>query len=255
MTFAKVGLVLASLTLAACGSGDSGSTDTSPEPPDTASSAADATVESSQPPMAIEPSTVPPPTTQRTTAPATSESPVITVAPATTSAAVADCHRFDDFDDPGGWFIINDGVMGGRSDGRASIGDSTLRFFGSVVTDGGGFTSIRLGLAGDELVGTERILVRMRPDDRTYGVRFEDDQRFDGRRISHGADLEIPESVDAEGYVVVEVAYDELEPTVFGFDVEAEPFRPDAATEIGIIIADGIDGEFAIDVDWIDTCS
>ena len=33
-----------------------------------------------------------------------------------------------------------------------------------------------------------------------------------------------------------------------------DPFDPDLAREIGIIIADGRDGEFALTVDWIDAC-
>jgi len=36
--------------------------------------------------------------------------------------------------------------------------------------------------------------------------------------------------------------------------VTAEPFAPDAATQIGIILADGLDGPFAFEIDWIDAC-
>ncbi len=173
-----------------------------------------------------------------------------------TNGPAAGCRRLEEFGpDVGAWLIVNDGVMGGRSDGRGAIDDSTLSFFGTVVTAGGGFTSVRLRLDGSELDGTERIRVRLRPDDRTYGFTFEDDQTVQGRPISHGSDLPGPTEVDADGFAEIELPYSELRPSIFGQAVDADPFDPDEASEIGIIIADGIDGDFEIDVDWIDVCS
>jgi hypothetical protein len=128
-----------------------------------------------------------------------------------------------------------------------------LRFEGSVVTDGGGFTSARLRLDGDELVDSSRIEMRVRPDGRTYGVTLEDASEFRGRLVSHRADFEIG-PVDDEGWALATVDYDELVTSVFGFLVDAPPFDPAAAREFGIIIADGIDGDFALDIDWIDAC-
>ncbi len=167
-----------------------------------------------------------------------------------------DCRRLTDFtaDDTGTWFIVNDGVMGGRSDGGGLIAESLLQFEGSVVTAGGGFTSARLRLEGDELVDTSRIEMRVRPDVRTYGLTLEDAAEFRGRLVSHRADLDIG-PVDSDGWAIATVEYDQLVPSVFGLLVDAPPFDPAAARELGIIIADGIDGDFALDIDWIDACS
>ena len=46
-----------------------------------------------------------------------------------------------------------------------------------------------------------------------------------------------------------------MESRVFGNLVTSELFDPDQATQIGVILADGIDGEFALEIDWIDACS
>ena len=166
-----------------------------------------------------------------------------------------DCRRLTDFtaDDTGQWFIVNDGVMGGRSDGGGFIADSLLRFEGSVVTAGGGFTSARLGLEGDELVDSTRIEMRVRPDGRTYGLTLEDAAEFRGRLVSHRADFDIG-PVDGDGWAIASVEYDQLVPSVFGLLVDAPPFDPATAREFGIIIADGIDGDFVLDIDWIDAC-
>lgn len=166
------------------------------------------------------------------------------------------CRRVDDFDlDAEAWVIVDDGVMGGGSSGRSSIEASTLSFSGTVVTAGGGFTSVRLRLDGSELDGTDRIRARLRVDDRAYGFTFKDDQAIRGRLISYRADVPAIDDVDADGFAVIELPYSELRPTIFGQAVDAAPFDPGAASEIGIIIADGTDGDFRIDIDWIDACT
>ena len=166
-----------------------------------------------------------------------------------------ECLRLTEFadDDTRQWFVVNDGVMGGRSDGGGFIADSVLRFEGDVVTDGGGFTSARTPLLGDELTGSAGIRMRVRPDGRTYGVTLEDAAAFGGRLVAHRADFTIG-PVDEDGWAVASIDYDELVPSVFGRVVDAPPFDPATAREFGIIIADGIDGGFALDIDWIDAC-
>ncbi len=238
-------LVGAAVVLAGCGS-EAG--DTPAAEPAASTTAASTTTTATTPTTSTTPSTTERPAT---TAP-TSPPPSSTTAP---TEPAPDCRRLEDFElDAGAWVIVNDGVMGGRSDGRGTIEDSTLRFFGTVVTAGGGFTSVRLRLDGTELDDTEFIRARMRLDDRTYGFTFEDDQAIQGRRVSHGADLVTPTEVGSDGFAIVELAYTDLRPSIFGQEVPADPFDPDTASEIGIIIADGIDGEFQLDVDWIDAC-
>ena len=65
--------------------------------------------------------------------------PAETPGPESTQSAATEpreCRRLTDFtaDDTGAWFVVNDGVMGGRSDGGGFIDESVLRFEGSVVT-------------------------------------------------------------------------------------------------------------------------
>ena len=143
--------------------------------------------------------------------------------------------------------------MGGRSFGSIEFDESRLRFTGTVITDGGGFTSIRLPLEGD-LVASTRIELRIQSDNRGYGVTFEDNTRVGRRSVTHEASLG-PGDVDPDGWAVVSVSYEDLRPTIFGQAIEAAAFDPDQAREIGIIIADGRDGDFALDLDWIDVCS
>ena len=50
------------------------------------------------------------------------------------------------------------------------------------------------------------------------------------------------------------VGFEELEPSIFGRSVVVDPFDPTTAVEIGIILADGTDGPFEYQLDWIRTC-
>jgi len=193
--------------------------------------------------------------------PSTIAEPPATTAPATPAAACRRLTDFDggnfdggNFDGAGGWVVVNDGVMGGRSNGVIESTDSAMRFTGDVVTAGGGFTSVRLLLTGDELTDSDYLALRVRSDERTYGLTLEDTAQTGGRSISHRADLIIDGPADADGWQTAAVSYAELRPSVFGQPLDAPAFNPDQAVEFGIIIADGIDGPFEVEVDWIDAC-
>ena len=163
------------------------------------------------------------------------------------------CKRLTDFDgdQTAQWIVVNDGVMGGRSNGTITASDSAMQFTGNVVTAGGGFTSVRLRLDGNELTDTTRVKLRVRSDQRTYGLTLEDSTQAGQRGVSYRADLTID---DADSWTTSELSFAELRPSVFGQAVDAPPFNPDEASEFGIIIADGLDGDFALEIDWIDAC-
>jgi len=49
-----------------------------------------------------------------------------------------------------------------------------MRFSGELVTAGDGLTSVRFRTIGDELVGTVRPVLRLRSDNRSCSVTFND---------------------------------------------------------------------------------
>jgi NADH dehydrogenase [ubiquinone] 1 alpha subcomplex assembly factor 1 len=205
----------------------------------------------------VTPAAPPPPTVAlTTTAPpeTTGKTPANTIVEPP-AAATATCQRLTDFDDGDGWVVVNDGVMGGRSNGSIEFIDSTMQFTGDVVTAGGGFTSVRLQLAGNELTGSGSLVLRVRSDERAYGLALQDTAQTGRRSISHGANLIVDGPADGAGWQTVTLSYSELRPSVFGQPLDAPAFDPDQAVEIGIIISDGIDGLFKLEVDWIDACS
>ena len=73
------------------------------------------------------------------------------------------------------WIVVNDNVMGGRSEGGFNIKKKRLLFSGSTNTNGGGFSSIRTKPKSLGLANKDGIVLRYKGDGRTYkfGVRME----------------------------------------------------------------------------------
>ena len=65
-----------------------------------------------------------------------------------------------------GWYVVNDNVMGGRSDGDFRIEEGELHFAGRTNTDGGGFSSIRTDAVELDLAEYDGIRLRVKGDGR-----------------------------------------------------------------------------------------
>ena len=152
-----------------------------------------------------------------------------------------------DFDDPdaSGWQIENDGVMGGRSQGFVQIEEGTMVFTGEVVTQGGGFTSVRGERAAD-LSAYDGIELRVRGGGRTFDLDVDDGTRHRGREVNRQASFPT-----TEDWATVRVPFADLETTAHGEPVSVDPLDRSGIQTLGIYIADGIDGPFQLEVDWI----
>ena len=166
---------------------------------------------------------------------------------APTTTTPTNCVRLTDFQDPT-WIIVNDGVMGGRSEAQGVIEDGVLTWTGTIVTTGGGFSSIR-GPVDGEFAGATSLTLRIRNDGRRYELLVDD--AFNERaRVTHYNPIETIGGAWQE----ISVSLTEMEARVFGNPVTADPFAPEFATQVGVILADGMDGEFQFQIDWIDAC-
>lgn len=146
------------------------------------------------------------------------------------------------------WQAVNDGVMGGVSDGRFRISDrKTLEFYGTLsLENNGGFASVRsrphtLGLQpGDTLVA------QLRGDGREYQMNL----YVAGRTM--GFSYRAPVQTRAGEWIDVAVGLDRFEATSFGRILrDAGPVDPRNVTAIGFLLADKTPGPFALEVAWI----
>lgn len=146
------------------------------------------------------------------------------------------------------WVAVNDGVMGGRSKGGPAMADGHIQFRGELsLANNGGFSSIRTAGQAFDLTGAEAVVLRVRGDGRPYQLRLATDARHRGIVVSFGAEF----ATTAGQWTDVRVPLDSLQPTVHGERLDDAPFDPGRVREIGLLIADGREGPFALDVDWI----
>ena len=146
------------------------------------------------------------------------------------------------------WLVVNDDVMGGRSHGGLSFDAGILIFEGEIDTDGGGFSSLRLPLEPLALSSYDRIELRARPDDRAYMVTFDDGPSSGDRRVSHRAPIDFPAPGE---WQIISVSFDKLSPAILGRPIDDLPFQKDLANRMGLLISDGIDGPFRLEIDWL----
>lgn len=143
------------------------------------------------------------------------------------------------------WQVVNDGVMGGRSSGFVAVSDGHLRFSGTLVTQGGGFTSVRAPVTVD-LRGAEGLELRVRGNGRPFEVEVGDGTRRFGRTISRRAAF----GTTGE-WTVVRVPFAALRGTIFGRSVNAPPLDLARIRSVGLYILDGRDGPFWLELDYI----
>lgn len=160
------------------------------------------------------------------------------------SAMPVTLFTFDRSNEPA-WRVVNDGVMGGRSSGVVAVSDGRLRFSGTLVTQGGGFTSVRAPVTVD-LRGAEGLELRVRGNGRSFEVEVGDGTRSFGRNVSRRAAF--PTTAE---WTIVRVPTAALRSTIFGRAVNAPPLDLARIRSVGLYILDGRDGPFWLELDYI----
>jgi hypothetical protein len=123
-----------------------------------------------------------------------------------------------------------------------------LVFEGAINTNGGGFASIRRPIELGQLANAQALVLRVKSDGRSYRLILQGNQQFRGRTVSYQADF--PPLTSGQ-WVDARVDLSALKPSVFGRAVPVPALDLSSAWSLGIIIADGIDGPFQLQVETL----
>lgn len=146
------------------------------------------------------------------------------------------------------WFVVNDDVMGGRSEGGFRLEGDVVIFTGSTNTRGGGFSSIRSRPHSFDLSAYDGVRLRARGDGRTYTFRLTTwDTRDRRRRPAYWAEFETGDGTWEE----IDVPFTRFRPRWRGATLPGPALEPAAIDSLGLMINDGQDGPFRLEVDWI----
>jgi len=146
------------------------------------------------------------------------------------------------------WQSVNDGVMGGVSDGRFRITDQgIMEFFGTLsLENNGGFASVRSKAKALELKDGDVIVARIRGDGRDYYFNLQ----VPTRRIAFSYRASF--KTKADEWQEIKVPLKEFQATSFGRPVRvAGPVEADKVNSIGFLLADKKAGPFKLEVEWI----
>ena len=146
------------------------------------------------------------------------------------------------------WQAINDGVMGGVSEGKFKITDKkTLEFFGTLsLENNGGFASVRTKAKKLGLEKGDVLLVRVRGDGREYSMSLHVPRPLVA--FSYRATVQTKK----DEWIEVKVPLDKFVATSFGRVVkDAGPVDPGEVNGLGFLLSDKKAGPFKMEVEWI----
>ena len=144
------------------------------------------------------------------------------------------------------WNIVNDSVMGGRSQATLKLINNTYANFKGYLSlqNNGGFSSIRAYYPPD-LTNVKSIVLKVRGDGRKYNFRIR------GNTESWASYTHSFDTVEGE-WNEIELKNDDFYPVYRGYTLKNMPQLSEVIIkEIGIMLSDKIEGSFSIDIDWI----
>ncbi|MDX2036181.1 MAG: CIA30 family protein [Isosphaeraceae bacterium] len=146
------------------------------------------------------------------------------------------------------WQPVNDGVMGGVSQGRFEITEQgTMKFLGTLsLENNGGFASVRTRRTALGLMSDDAITAKIKGDGREYLLNL----YVPSGRTAYS--YRAPIATKAGEWIEVRIPLRDLRATWFGRDLpNAGPVDGAKVDSIGLMLADKKPGPFALEVAWI----
>ena len=143
------------------------------------------------------------------------------------------------------WRIVNDGVMGGIS--RSSVvltGEGHGRFSGRVsLANNGGFASIQLNKTIKLAQEKKFIVLRVKGDGKRYEFRLNSE--------TSQYESYVHQFATSGEWEIIKLSISEFYPTFRGRKLNIPNFNFDRIEQMSFFIANGIEEEFVLLIDWI----
>jgi monofunctional biosynthetic peptidoglycan transglycosylase len=145
------------------------------------------------------------------------------------------------------WGNVNDGVMGGVSDGRFKITDKkSMEFFGTLsLENNGGFASVRSRPTKINLKSGHSVVARVRGDGRGYSLNLyvpRESGRYSFRQTF---------KTKKDEWIEVSLPVNKFVATFHGRSFPDQKLDPGNVNSVGFLLGDKKAGSFNLEVDWI----
>lgn len=155
-------------------------------------------------------------------------------------------YDFDERSNPEAWFVEDDVVMGGRSDGHFYIGDDFHGVFHGHVSleNNGGFSSVRHPLQQKiDVSEHDKFIVRIKGDGKRYQLRIKNSNNNYQSYISY---------FETNGdWQTVEVPFSNMKATYHGRMLDMPPYPGNQLDEIAFLIGNKKEQDFRLEIDYI----
>jgi NADH dehydrogenase [ubiquinone] 1 alpha subcomplex assembly factor 1 len=146
------------------------------------------------------------------------------------------------------WQAVNDGVMGGISEGRFKITDTqTMEFFGTwSLENNGSFASVRTKAKKLDLEKGAVLVAKVKGDGREYSLNLYLNKPLIA--FSYRATVQTKQ----DEWIEVKFPLAKFEATSFGRVVkDAGAVKPEEVNALGFMLSDKKAGPFKLEVEWI----
>ena len=155
---------------------------------------------------------------------------------------------FKDQQDLSNWFVVNDGVMGGYSEGSISLNDDNNGLFKGYVTtrNNGGFSSIRYQFKQKEISKFNNVSIKVRGDGNTYQLRI---KNRSNTRVSYIQYFET-----SKEWETITIPINTFYASFRGYRLDVSNFSGSGIEEIAILIGNKKNENFALEIEriWIE---
>ena len=156
-----------------------------------------------------------------------------------------DVYDFSKESKPGDWYVVDDGVMGGRSRGSVELSEEGHGVFKGTVSleNNGGFSSIRTRLEGFDTKGYKAFKIRLKGDGKNYQFRVR--SQLNER---HSYQYEFPTTGE---WQEVTVPFDRMIPTFRGMRLDMANYPGEFLRECSFLISNNRNENFRLEIDRI----
>ena len=151
----------------------------------------------------------------------------------------------------GDWFVLDDGVMGGLSQGSVGLSAEGHGIFQGTVSleNNGGFSSIRFRMEELETKNYSAFKIRLKGDGKNYQFRVR--SRLNER---HSYQYEFPTTGE---WQEVTVTFDQMIPTFRGTRLNMPNYPGEVLSECSFLISNKKNESFRLEIDriWLETSS
>lgn len=143
------------------------------------------------------------------------------------------------------WFVVDDGVMGGLSQGKIHLNDSgNLEYSGTVRTENnGGFSSVRYGFNTVDASNFNFVILKIKGDGKNYQFRIKEDKFH---RYSYITTFET-----SGDWQTVKIALKDFYPSFRGNTLNRPNFAGQKMEEIAFLIGNKTKENFKLQIEKI----